>query len=82
MTYGYNTSLKAPKASNMRIVDHRRDLIQKIVNARSSPQVCMANLSQSVFLMRCLSTRAVLSLSLTVEQPETGHYATHELYHD
>jgi hypothetical protein len=35
MTYGYNTA----GANTVRLLDHRRDLIQEIQSARSSPEV-------------------------------------------
>jgi hypothetical protein len=35
MTYGYNTA----GANTGRLLDHRRDLIQEIQSARSSPEV-------------------------------------------
>jgi hypothetical protein len=37
MTYGYNTELAG--ANTARLLDHRRDLIQQIQSARSSPEV-------------------------------------------
>jgi hypothetical protein len=39
MTYGYNTELVGASTQAGRLLDHRRDLIQQMQSARSSPQV-------------------------------------------
>jgi hypothetical protein len=37
MTYGYNTELVG--ANTSKLLDHRRDLVEQIQNARTSPEV-------------------------------------------
>jgi len=38
MTYGYNTELVGANTQASRLLDHRRDLIQQVQSARSSPE--------------------------------------------
>jgi len=38
MTYGYNTKLDGSRTRDSTLLDHKRDLIEKLNNARSSPE--------------------------------------------
>jgi len=41
MVYGYDSSLTGASTDDSRLIDYRRNFIQKLQNSRSSAEVCI-----------------------------------------